>query len=239
MIIHTYSIMRNEEDLLPYFLRHYSSFADRIFIVDHHSSDNTQKLAESHPKVTMLDYDFGDKFAEEDINDCFENSYKKYSRGVADWVMVVDGDEFLYHPYMLGNLDYQKKRGRRVIKATGFTMFSETFPTTNGQIYEECNMGVRTRFYDKKVIFDPALDVKFGYGRHDTYLPDGVKYFRAQVILLHYRYISRNLTIKRICNNPAGRWFTDKRFVWKIKTALERYDEGIRGLKTGQLAKVI
>src|SRR4030042_1555898 len=121
MIIHVYSIMRNEEDLLPYFLRHYSTFADTIFILN----KNLKKV-----------------------------------------------------------LEEQKKRGIKAIKATGFTMYSENFPQTQGQIYEECFWGSRTHLYDKTVVFDPEIDIKFTGGRHKTILPPGVAYTRSKIFLL-------------------------------------------------------
>lgn len=54
MKIDVFSIMRNEEDLLPYFLRHYETFADRIFIFD--SKDNFLKRAQWERRRTLEDY---------------------------------------------------------------------------------------------------------------------------------------------------------------------------------------
>ena len=55
-MIDVYGIVRNEEFLLPYFLRHYETFAYRIFICDDHTTDRTREIAKTHAKVSLLDY---------------------------------------------------------------------------------------------------------------------------------------------------------------------------------------
>ncbi len=109
MKIHVYSIMKNEEKFLPYFLRHYSTFADSIYIFNDNSTDNTVEIAKLNEKVQLLDYNYETGFFDGDVNTCFEKAYKKHSRCVADWVMVVDADEFLYNKNMEERMKEQKK----------------------------------------------------------------------------------------------------------------------------------
>src|SRR5438552_12457573 len=140
MVIHIFSIMRNEEAILPYFLRHYETFADRIFIFNDHSTDKTVEIAKAHLKTTVMDFPYNRGLQEDDFSNCFQDAYKKYSRGVADWAMCVDADEFIYHMEILELLKRQREKGRRVLRTTGYSMVSQEFPTTNGQIYEQCNL---------------------------------------------------------------------------------------------------
>ena len=222
MKIHVYSIMKNEEKFLPYFLRHYSTFADSIYIFNDNSTDNTVEIAKLNEKVQLLDYNYETGFFDGDVNTCFEKAYKKHSRCVADWVMVVDADEFLYNKNMYERLKEQKKLGRKVIKAFGFNMFSKGFPTTDGQIYEECFMGKRSRLYDKKVVFNPEVDVHFGSGRHSTKLPDNVGLFQAGILLLHFNRISKEFIIHR--HGLKKHKYSRKKLAMYTRAALQEYD---------------
>jgi hypothetical protein len=65
-------------------------------------------------------------------------------------------------------------------------MVSDHIPTTLNQIYDELKMGFRTPSWDKPIIFDPKLDVKFGDGRHTVNLPTT----QTDIKLLHYKYLS-------------------------------------------------
>lgn len=218
--------------MLPYFLRHYSTFADRIFIIDNGSTDKTTKIAKSNDKVTLLNFDcvykFDDDSFEYEFNKFFTDSSKKYSRGVADWVMCVDADEFIYHASMKNHLDSERKKGVRIIKPTAYQMVSEKIPTTKGQIYEECFLGVRSRGYDKPIIFDPELDMVFGVGRHKLVSPADIKQTRAKLSLLHYRYISRDYFIERSVITWARKNFTEEFKAYRMKRGLDFYDSALK-----------
>ena len=231
-VVHVFSIMWNEEYLLPYFLRHYSTFADTIFIFNDHSTDRTAEIAKAHPKVRLLDFNYDPGLHEDNFNDCFIKSYKQYSRGVADWVMCVDADELIYNRDIVGVLSEQHRRGIKALKCTGYIMVSEKLPTTKGQIYDECKIGTRSRGYDKPIVFSPEIDIKFGIGRHTAQLPPGIQAHKAKLTLLHYRYLSRDYIIERNAKS-FPRWFgmDDKQKQYRTNGALKWYDNAI---KTGQ-----
>lgn len=204
--VHIHSIMFNEEYILPFFLDYYSSFADKIFIHDDHSTDSTAEIAKSYPKVTLIPYAHNG-LVESEFSQTLEDSYKKYSRGKADWVMCVDADEFI-------DKDLPDVRGV-VLRTKGYTMIGAT-----GKL-ADCNP-IRTRSYDKPVVFDPELDVKFGDGRHTVNLP----LTDSKLKLLHYKYLSRDSYLKR-AEESYPRIMDEEMMAYRINKGLNWYDRHV------------
>jgi len=172
--INIYSIMWNAEEILPYWLYHYETFAHKIFIVDDHSTDLTAEIAKAHPLVEYIPYEYTG-LNENEFNQTF---YDLYNSNDSDWAIVADQDEFVINP----NLKY--KRG--VLKTEGYTMVSDHLPTGSRQIYNELKMGFRTPTWDKPIIFQPSADILFGDGRHTVNQPS----IESDIKLLHYKYLS-------------------------------------------------
>jgi glycosyltransferase involved in cell wall biosynthesis len=229
MTIHIYSIVHNDEYILPYFLRHYETFADKIFIIDDHSNDGTKEIAKAHPKVEFQPFEYNRGMNEDDFNECFEKMYKKHSRGIADWVMIADSDEFIYHPNIKDILINYNKMGVPALKTLGYMMVSEEKPSKNGQIYDECKKGVRFRGYDKPVVFNPSIDVKLGHGRHSITLPEALRASVSDLKLLHYRYLSLEYFIKRSEHlyERCG-YMTDKDKKYRMNRGLLWYNKGLK-----------
>jgi glycosyltransferase involved in cell wall biosynthesis len=78
---------------MPYFMRHYSQFAN-VILLESCSTDRTIEIASSFG-ATIWKYDVPDEINDEWITKLKNNCWKD-SR--ADWVMIVDADEFIYHP---------------------------------------------------------------------------------------------------------------------------------------------
>lgn len=190
MKVDVYSVMHNEEIIAPYWLRHYETFADRIFIWDDDSTDSTREILAASPKVTFLPVE---KYGDDDdywITSLFPQ-YEKISRGVADWVMIADADEFIYHPNMIEALSKAKEQGSQIIGCQGFTMVSDGLPTTSGQIYDEIKMGLPDQLESKWTIHVPNIFVRYGRGRHvkPHRKMGNVLDSETGIKLLHYRYL--------------------------------------------------
>lgn len=193
MIIDVYSNMYNEELILPYWLRHYETFADRIFVWDDDSTDSTREILKKHPNVTILPRE---KHGIDD--DYFVNSlypqYEQYSRGVSDWVIIADADEFIYHPNIREILENPKVLHRKVIQCAGFMMISDKLPTISGQIYDEIKMGVRDIRESKWTIHLANIHIRYSHGRHGP--PKNFHQFRGDrntgIKLLHYRFLGED-----------------------------------------------
>lgn len=194
-IIHVYTVSHDEEMLLPYFLRHYEAVAEKIFVFDGASMDGSVDILESHPKV-VLEGGSGEfathvdgQYNESVLMKIRNEAYKR-SRGAADWVMIVDIDEFIHHPDLLGHLEGLKASGATLLKATGYEMVSFFPPATGGQIYDEIRAGFCNYRYNKKAVFDPSIDINYHFGCHDC-SPKGnvVEPEESGMKLLHYRML--------------------------------------------------
>ncbi len=55
MRVHVHAIISDEEIMLPYFLRHYETFCEKIFLRIMPSVDRTVEIAIEHPKVSIVE----------------------------------------------------------------------------------------------------------------------------------------------------------------------------------------
>jgi hypothetical protein len=189
MKIHVYSVMHNEAEILPYFLRHYGSFAERIFVWEDQSTDGTRQLLEAQSKVSVFNCE---QHGIQDIwwVQALWPQYETLSRD-ADWIIVVDADEFVYHPQLLEVLQREKEAGTQLIHAQGFTMLADKTPTTNGQIYDEIQRGVPDRWSGKWIVHSPDIHIRFQSGRHGKPKYEAGVKARAHtgIRILHYRWL--------------------------------------------------
>lgn len=187
MRIRVYAVMHNETTILPYWLRHYAPLADQLVIFDDHSTDLGMELARGYgaevrpyPGAGLDDQEFVD----------FAAATYPEARGAADWCLWVDADEFIYHPDLRGQLARLAAAGVRLPRVTGYSMFANAFPTTAGQIYDEVHTGVRAPFYDKPVVFDPRLSLRWIPGKHALAEPvETPRGGEAALKLLHFRHL--------------------------------------------------
>lgn len=205
MTIHVYTIVYNEEFMLPHFLKHYEKVADRIFVIDDHSTDKTAEIAKAHPKVTYSEWEDAG-WDEEAVSYTFEEFAVTYP---SDWAVVVDCDEFIF------GLKTLISEPSGVLKTTGWMMIGEF-----GYI-EGCEP-IRMKTFDKPVVFDPKLGVEFGDGRHTVNLPTR----DSKLHLEHYKYPSREYYLQRSLDTYP-RIMDAKDMAYRIKRGLAWYDRHI------------
>lgn len=197
MLIDVYSVMNNEHILLPYWLRHYETFANHMYVWDDQSDDGTREMLEAHPKVTLLPIE---KCGDDDVHwitNLFPQ-YEKHSQ-TSDWVIIADADEFIYHPKLTDILWKEKSDGTQVIWCRGYAMISDNPPTGTGQIYDEIKLGIPDKLESKWTIFSPNIRVRFRKGRHGGLLEGGHSVTNADtgIKLLHYRYLGDQYLMDR------------------------------------------
>jgi hypothetical protein len=214
--IDVYCMARNEILLMPYFLKHYETFASNIYVWDDHSTDGTRELLKRHHLVHLIEM----PFLGLDDNYSRMNFYPQYierSRGKADWVIQVDADEFLYHKNILDYLNTKKAAKIELLYTEGWLMTSEQLPSSRGQLYDEVKTGIRDHYTDKPIVFDPRLEIVFDRGRHgldicrrssfDLHFSQSVNIEKqSELKLLHFRYFGVDYFINRIKYDMERMW---------------------------------
>ena len=209
MKIDVFSIMRNEAAILPYWLRHYAPLARRIFVFDGGSDDGTVELLKACPNVRVQPCGF-DGLDDYRMAELFSQAYRQHSRGLADWAVCVDADEFVCHPSLTARLAQLGSEGEVVIQCEGWNMLSETFPTGGGQIYDEIRNGVMDDYFSKPVVFRTEIDINFDAGRHRALHSPFKAVTWSGIKLLHYRWLGEEYGRARSSRNadritPANR----------------------------------
>jgi len=198
--IRLYAQCWNDEFMLPFFFRHYDPFVDHYVLFDDGSTDSTLSLLADRQKVEVRQFIRSDPesfaFSERSLsNHCW-----KESRGAADWVIVTDIDEHLFHPSMLQYLDICSDEGITLIPALGFQMISEDVPATGETLCQSRFFGAPWTQMMKPSIFKPSEieEINFSVGRH-TANPIGNVCVpqRDEVLLLHYKYLNFEQTHSR------------------------------------------
>jgi len=194
-----------EAPLVPWFLRHYEKFADRIIVYDDKSTDGTRELLSAHPKVQLEDWT-GDNGIDETQRLVWAGTCMRAMVGQCHWLMVVDFDEFIFgmaHDYsdIRTILADEQRKGTNVIQTAGWNMMhkhskTDAVPHINDygpsvQLWHIIPIGVRAPIYSKPVVVMPDTDPDWSMGRHHIKLvPRIVMTPEPRLKLLHFRYLS-------------------------------------------------
>jgi hypothetical protein len=192
-IVHAFFICYNEENILPHLLRYYSTFCEKIIILDNHSTDNSCKIIESFPNTEIIPYD-----SDNELNDSIyiklKNHVWKSSVGYADYIIVGDCDEFLYHENMVDFLINAKKNGITIFLPEGYHMVAdENFDLGyDDNILEKVKYGVRTNVLDKPMMFDcnQIQNINYSFGCHSANPIGNIKVSKYDGLkMLHYKFL--------------------------------------------------
>jgi hypothetical protein len=190
MIIHAHILAYNEEKILPFTLDYYSNICEKIFVYDNMSTDSSDEIYARYPKVEVLKWNSNNEINENYYVQIKSNSYRKVSRD-ADWVIVCDCDEILYHPKLIDKLKKYTESGVTVPKVSGHDMVSLTFPEYNGGLITEkitTGSDVYAPFC-KNIVFNPKLDVHYGIGGHSFQCESAIYSKNDELKLLHYKFL--------------------------------------------------
>lgn len=173
-----YSLSYNCVDMVPHFLHHHRN-ADRIVVYDNGSTDNTTELLSKDPKVEIRSYAHATgNTLRDDIHGHIKNNCWKEAKGKAEWVVVTDFDEFLYHPQLDAKLAQYKREGVTVPLVTAYEMVGPKFPAGPPFLTDVIKVGRRNDYYSKLVIFDPnkVEEISYAAGGHNAKPVGEIKY---------------------------------------------------------------
>ena len=221
MKIDLYARCWNERDMLPFFFLHYDRLVQRYIIYDDASTDNSQEILRLNPKVELRPMPpYSDPESRISSALALQETCWRESRGIADWVIVTDIDEHLYHPDMYGYLAQCRTQGVTIIPALGYQMLSEQFPEHNTLLCRSLTRGACDELYSKLNIFSPnEIDaVNYTPGRH-TATPTGrvVLPARDELLLLHYRFLGFERVRKRLAQVLTRQRKTDIAMGWGVQ----------------------
>ena len=198
--IEAFTIAWNEEKVIGQYIDHYTSIVDHITVFDNFSTDKTVEIAR---KRGCLVRPFGSSILHDEIvqlklkEDCWKDSG-------ADWVIVTDIDEFLYHP------DF-----RRFLSETEATVIQ---PDGHLMVSEDCLpfRQVRTGAKEplgKTVCFRPSEIKAMNWtpGCHNCSPKGNVKLSVGETKLLHFFLIGRKEFKERWKRNISRFSENDKR----------------------------
>ena len=241
MQVHIHTLTWNEEIMVPFFLRHYDSFVDKIFINDNESDDRTIELLTQNPKVEVSTFKTEGQHKSRILTDIRRNCWKK-SKGNADYVIVCDFDEFLYHPNIKEFLEEAKKLEVDIFQPDGYEMIADPdadVPSSDEDLKDAIPYGWRADNYSKLILFNPnaVREMNYAHGSHEEFRdepiiteeagkmlnglikPEGLK-------LLHYKDLSLDYKWKRT-QMIANRYSDDNR----------QYNLGIHYLRSYDVVK--
>lgn len=208
MKIGVFTICHNEKHFLPYFFRHYRSFANYISILDNNSTDGSFEIClRESDNVEAIDTENLHKI---EVMTALKNNYWKNLKNF-DWIFIVDVDEIVYHPDIIQFLEKSKKQGYTVLVPTAYQMICEDFPTGNGQITDLKSFGVLSTtdvtmkllscpIFGKKCVISPKdiEETNYGVGGHHANMVGKINELcDPNLKLLHYRCLGIDYLINK------------------------------------------
>ena len=198
-IVHYYALCWNEERILPFVLDYYGRFCQRLTFYDNGSTDDSLALIASYPNTRIVPYT--SRGIEDEVYRHIKNTCWKQSRGKADWVIVCDMDEFLFHPQLVEALADATHQHISFPDIEGFEMYAEKLPPhiPGTMITEQIRRGVRSQWLDKHILFNPnrIVDINYAIGAHNAQPIGSVSTGAASFKLLHYKNIDLKFLIDR------------------------------------------
>lgn len=192
-IVHAYFICFNEENILPHLLKYYLSFCEKVTILDNLSTDKSVEIVKSFKNTEVIPYNSNNEL-NDGIYIQLKNNVWKSSIGLADYVIVGDCDEFLYHENMIEFLIESKKNNITLFKPEGYHMVADqNFNLSiDDNLIDLVKMGIRLNVLDKLMMFDcnKIKEINYNFGCHTANPQGEIKLHQYNGLkMLHYKFL--------------------------------------------------
>ena len=217
MRVVAYTICWNEERMLPFYLRHYSRFCDKIVVYDNRSTDSSRDIVKNFPNTEVRDFDSGEVI-DEMLYLGIKNEAYKEEREKADFVIVGDVDEFLYAPEILSVLAGIKRKKETILTTQGVEMVSDSFPEDDGRhIWQSADKGVLCWAFSKRICFSPEIDINYLAGAHKCCPSGRVRMSNVFAYMLHFKWLGKEHVYDRYYayRKRASDWNREHGVNWK------------------------
>lgn len=243
MKIEAHIICWNEEKLLPHTIAHYKQLCSRIVIYDNYSTDRSPEIARANDCDVV---NFGIKGTLDDLEylNIKNNVWKKSD---ADFVIVCDTDELLWHPSIQSVLFNAFMNKNTMIETIGWNIYASVDPFALHPI-TEIRRGVFDKGYSKSIIFNPRelYEINYNPGAHVCNPIGSVIKHPEKMFVLHYRNIfgaddvvaRRRLCQKRLSHrNRVKGWGTH--YGWSERKIREEYEERFARAEDLDISKIL
>lgn len=224
MRVWVFSIMWEEETLLPLFLRHYETFCEKIVVWVEPGKDRTEEMLKAHPKVWPLAWPHRGLNDEE-----FKNTFNHWPSKLGqehqvDFCITADCDELVWHP------NYKqafKDQSADMFYTKGYALIDPNgFPKDDGrQIYEQVRTGVEQSNYCKPIIFRPGWNPDFSHGRHECHSYGGRIAKKPTFKLFHLHHLFGAESTRERNQRNTERCL-EKRYAWAYSQKQEQLATG-------------
>lgn len=202
MVVHLYANCWNEMKILPFVVDYWKRFVTKAFVYDNGSTDGSVEFLQSFDWIEVRHFD-SDGFNDQTIVNLKNTEWKRESLN-ADWVVVCDIDECIYHNDIQNVLQTLKDNHICRIEPIWIEMVSEEFPIyEEGKLLHEiCKRGKKGS-ESKFSIFDPSKVHDMGYvvgchKAHTIFKPNvQAKEDKVSLYLFHCKQLNVEYVINR------------------------------------------
>ncbi len=183
-MVEAFIIAYNEAETIHLTLSHYFQFCDKITLYDNYSNDGTAYIAGSMG-AEVKSFGTPGVLSDEDYLTVKNNCWKKSK---ADWVIVCDSDEIIWHQHLETEFKLQKEVGATIFKTIGWDVVSHDMPKDS---FMDITNGYRNENYSKLAVFNPQAikEIGYKYGCHVAKPSGNIVYADMSLLLMHYRNI--------------------------------------------------